>query len=381
VKNHLIGTAAVLVAVGFFSSAQAANRDSISIVGSSTVYPFATVVAERFGRSANSFQAPKIESTGTGGGLKLFCSGAGADTPDIANASRRIKQSEYDACKSNGVVDIVEVLIGYDGIAIANSNKAPLLKLSLKDIYLALAKDIPGPDGKLMPNPNKTWKDVDAILPATKIEVLGPPPTSGTRDAFAELAMGGGAKTIASLKELAELPVEQPDQIKAAMTKLGIPASVYDALQIKNGKPPKGEDVFAAVTYAVREDGAYIEAGENDNLIVQKLEANPNAVGVFGYSFLEENTDQVQGSIVDGIVPDSESIASGKYPVARPLYFYVKGAHVGKIPGIQEYAIEFMSNKAMGEDGYLSEKGLIPLSEEELKRVQGEVKNLKRLEL
>ena len=232
-----------------------------------------------------------------------------------------------------------------------------------------------------IPNPNKTWKDVDPTLPATKIEVLGPPPTSGTRDAFAELAMGGGGKTIASLKQLADLPVEQPDQIKAAMIKLGIPASVYDTLQIKNAKPPKGEDVFAAVTYALREDGAYIEAGENDNLIVQKLEANPNAVGVFGYSFLEENSDQVQGSTIDGVEPDSESIASGKYPVSRPLYFYIKGAHVGKIPGIQEYAIEFTSNKAIGQDGYLAEKGLIPLSEEELKRVQGDVKNLKRLEL
>jgi phosphate transport system substrate-binding protein len=380
-RNHLLGTAALLVAVGYFNSAQAANRDSISIVGSSTVYPFATVVAERFGRNSNGFKAPKIESTGTGGGLKLFCSGAGADTPDIANASRRIKQAEYDTCKASGVTDIVEVLIGYDGIAIANSNNAPLLKLSLKDIYLALAKDIPGPDGKLIPNPNKTWKDVDAVLPATKIEVLGPPPTSGTRDAFAELAMGGGAKTIASLKALAEIPVEQPDQIKAAMANLGIPASVYDTLQVKNGKPPKGEEVFAAVTYAVREDGAYIEAGENDNLIVQKLEANPNAVGIFGYSFLEENSDQVQGSSIDGIVPDADSIASSKYPVSRPLYFYIKGSHVGKIPGIQEYATEFTSNKAMGEDGYLAEKGLIPLSNNELKRVQDVVKNLTRLEL
>lgn len=370
-----------MVIAGSLGYAQAASRDNISIVGSSTVYPFATVVAERFGRNSNNFKAPKIESTGTGGGLKLFCSGAGADTPDIANASRRIKQSEFDSCKANGVTDIVEVLIGYDGIAIANSRKAPLLKMTRKDIYLALAKDIPGPDGTLIPNPNKTWKDVDPVLPATKIEVLGPPPTSGTRDAFAELAMGGGAKAIPSLKELAEIPAEQPDQIKAAMTKLGIPASVYDALQIKNGKPPKGEDVFTAVAYAVREDGVYIEAGENDNLIVQKLEANPNAVGVFGYSFLEENGDQVQGSSIDGVVPDTDTIASGEYLVSRPLYFYIKGAHVGKIPGIQEYAIEFTSNKSMGEDGYLSEKGLIPLGEDELKQVQAAVKNLKPLEL
>jgi phosphate transport system substrate-binding protein len=381
VKNLIVGAVSSVLFAGSLGLAQAASRDTISIVGSSTVYPFATVVAERFGRNSNNFKAPKIESTGTGGGLKLFCSGAGADTPDIANASRRIKQAEFDTCKANGVADIVEVLIGYDGIAIANSRKAPLFEMSLKDVYLALAKDIPGPDGKLIPNPNKTWKEVDAVLPAAKIEVLGPPPTSGTRDAFAELAMGGGAKSIPSLKALAELPAEQPDQIKAAMANLGIPASVYDSLQIKLGKPPKGEDVFATVAYAVREDGAYIEAGENDNLIVQKLEANPNALGIFGYSFLEENSDQVQGSSIDGVVPDSETIASGEYSVSRPMYFYIKGAHIGKIPGIQEYAIEFTSNKAIGEDGYLTEKGLIPLSEDELKRVQGDVKNRKRLEL
>lgn len=380
-KNLLIGAVSMIAVASSLGSAQAANRDVISVVGSSTVYPFATVVAERFGRSSNGFKAPKIESTGTGGGLKLFCSGAGADTPDIANASRRIKQSEYDGCRSSGVTDIVEVLIGYDGIAVANSRKAPLFKMSLKDIYLALAKDVPGPDGKLIPNPYKTWNEVDPVLPATKIEVLGPPPTSGTRDAFAELAMGGGAKTIPSLKALAELPPEQVDQIKAAMAALGIPASVYDTLQVKNGKPPKGEDVFNAVAFAVREDGAYIEAGENDNLIVQKLEANPNALGVFGYSFLEENRDQVQGSSIDGIVPDIESIASGEYPVSRPLYFYIKGSHVGKIPGLQEFAIEFTSNKAAGEDGYLAEKGLIPLKAEALKQVQADVKSLKSLEL
>jgi phosphate transport system substrate-binding protein len=381
VKNLIVGAVSTMVVAGSLGLALAASRDNINVVGSSTVYPFSTVVAERFGRNSNNFKAPKIESTGTGGGLKLFCSGAGADTPDIANASRRIKQSEFDSCKANGVADIVEVLIGYDGIAIANSRKAPQLKMSLKDVFLALAKDIPGPDGKLIPNPNKTWKDVDPVLPATTIEVLGPPPTSGTRDAFAELAMGGGAKSIASLKELAEIPAEQPDQIKEAMAKLGIPASVFDALQIKNGKPPKGEDVFNAVAYAIREDGAFIEAGENDNLIVQKLEANPNAVGVFGFSFLEENGDQVQGSSIDGVVPDSDTIASGEYAVSRPMYFYIKGEHVGKIPGIQEFAIEFTSTKAMGEDGYLADKGLIPLSEDKLKQVQADVKNMKRLEM
>lgn len=379
-KNHLIGAVAVVATVGSLSSVQAANRDSVSIVGSSTVYPFATVVAERFGRSTG-FKAPKIESTGTGGGLKLFCSGIGANTPDITNASRRIKQSEYDDCQKNGVTDIVEVLVGYDGIAIANSTQSPQLTLSLNDLYLALAKDIPGTDGKLVANPNKTWKDVNPALPATKIEVLGPPPTSGTRDAFVELAMEGGAKGIPDLKALSALDAEQVDEIKAAIAKLGLPVGVYDALAKSKGEAPKGKDVFTSVAYAIREDGAYIEAGENDNLIVQKLEANPNAVGIFGFSFLDENSDKVQGSSVDGIVPDFETISNGQYPVARPLYFYMKGAHVGKIPGIQEYAMEFTSEKAMGEDGYLPEKGLIPLDDDALAQIQMDVKNLNRLEM
>jgi len=380
VKKPLSGIVAVVAAVGGLNLAQAANRDSISIVGSSTVYPFATVVAERFALSSD-FKAPKIESTGTGGGLKLFCKGVGASTPDLTNASRRIKKSEYDDCLENGVTEIVEVLVGFDGIAIANSKAAPQLQLSLGDIYLALAKDIPGADGKLMANPNKTWKDVNPALPATNIEVLGPPPTSGTRDAFAELAMGGGAKSIDELNALYKLGADQVEEIKAAMTRLGMPAGVYDALVERKGKAPKGKDIFQTVAYAIREDGAFIEAGENDNLIVQKLESNPKAVGIFGFSFLEENGDKVQGSIIDGVAPSFDSIAGGEYPVSRPLYFYIKSAHVGKIPGIQEYAIEFTSNKAMGEDGYLTDKGLIPLSEQELKQVQQDVKNLSPLQL
>jgi len=380
VKKHLVGAIAIAAAVGGLTTAQAATRDSVSVVGSSTVYPFATVVAERFGRSSN-FKTPKIESTGSGGGLKLFCKGVGANTPDITNASRRIKKSEYDLCQANGVTAIVEVLVGFDGIAIANSRKSAQFKLSLKDLYLALAKDIPGADGRLMPNPNKTWKDVNASLPAQKIEVLGPPPTSGTRDAFAELALGGGAKAVADLKTLRGLDAGQVDEIKAMMKKLGMPMGVYDALSEKKGKAPKGKDLFKTIAYAVREDGAYIEAGENDNLIVQKLEANPNALGIFGFSFLEENGDKVQGSEVGGITPSFDSISSGEYPVSRPLYFYVKGAHVGKIPGIQEYAMEFTSNKAMGEDGYLTDRGLIPLGDDELKQVQDDVKNLKSLEM
>jgi phosphate transport system substrate-binding protein len=380
VKKFPLSAVALAAIVGGSAAAQAAGRDTMSIVGSSTVYPFATVVAERFGRSTG-FKTPKIESTGSGGGLKLFCKGVGANTPDITNSSRRIKQSEYDDCQSNGVTEIVEVLVGYDGIAIANARSAPKLDLSLTDIYLALAKDIPGPDGKLIPNPNKTWKDVNPALPATSIEVLGPPPTSGTRDAFAELAMGGGAKGISELKALRDLSADQVTEIKAAMAKLGLPEGFYQALQQQKGKAPKGEDLFDSIAYAVREDGAYIEAGENDNLIVQKLDANPDAVGIFGFSFLEENGDKVQGSLIDGVTPTFETISSGDYPVSRPLYFYIKAAHVGKIPGIQEYAVEFTSNKAMGEDGYLPERGLIPLGDEELKKVQADVKAMTPLKL
>ena len=374
-KKHPVSAVVLAAMIGGATVSQAANRNTISIVGSSTVYPFATVVAERFGRSTQ-FKTPKIESTGSGGGLKLFCKGVGANTPDITNSSRRIKASEYNDCQANGVTEIVEVLIGYDGIALANAASAPRLAISLKDLYLALAKDIPGPDGKLIPNPNKTWKDVNPNLPATTIEVLGPPPTSGTRDAFAELAMGGGAKRIAELKALSDLSAEQAQQIKAAMAKLGLPAGLYEAMQEQKGKAPKGEDIFETIAYALREDGAYIEAGENDNLIVQKLDANPNAVGIFGFSFLEENGDKVQGSEVDGVTPTYDTIASGDYPVSRPLYFYIKSAHVGIIPGIQEYAVEFTSARALGEDGYLPDKGLIPLPEDELKEVEAAVKAL-----
>jgi len=358
----------------------AVGRDTVSVVGSSTVYPFATVVAERFGRSS-TFRTPKIESTGSGGGLKLFCKGVGPATPDITNSSRRIKKSEYEDCMANGVEHIVEVLVGYDGIAIANSEQSPQLSLSLRDIYLALAKDIPGPDGKLVPNPHSTWKDVNEALPAVRIEVLGPPPTSGTRDAFAELALGGGARSFEPLGALYELSAGDVEQIQAVMTGLGVSAGLYEALERNKGKPPSGKDLFKTLAYSVREDGAYIEAGENDNLIVQKLEANPDALGVFGFSFLDENGDKVQGSLVEGVEPNFETIADGDYPVSRPLYFYMKGAHVGKIPGIQEYAAEFTSDRALGEYGYLPERGLIPLSEEELAQMQKDVEELTPLSM
>jgi phosphate transport system substrate-binding protein len=325
---------------------QAQQRDSISIVGSSTVYPFATVVAEKFGK-AGSFKAPKIESTGTGGGFKLFCGGVGVQHPDMTNASRAIKASEFEACQKNGVTDIVEVKIGYDGIVVANSKKASALKLTTKDIFLALAKEVPDPKGgdALVVNPYKTWKDVNAALPDTKIEVLGPPPTSGTRDAFVELAMEPGALSFDGLKKM----------------------SKEDAKK------------FQKVFSSIREDGGYVEAGENDNLIVQKLGANPNALGIFGFSFLDQNNDKIQGAYVNGNPPTFENIASGKYPLSRPLFFYVKKAHVGVIPGIKEYLAEFTSEKAWGQNGYLSEKGLIPLPDSERKQVAENVKALKPL--
>ena len=323
-KNIFVGlaTASLLANV-----APVFARDSISVVGSSTVYPFATVVAERFGK-ASEFKAPKVESTGSGGGLKLFCKGIGIATPDVANASRRIKQTEFDSCQSNGVTDIVEVLIGYDGIVLANAKGKAPFELSRKDIYLALAAQVVGPDGKLIPNPNQTWKDVNASLPAVEIEVLGPPPTSGTRDAFVELALEGGARQIEDIATLRGLGAEQLSEIEAMVAKLGI-EKAWAAVKAQKGAKAKGKDIVKIIGRSVREDGAYIEVGENDNLIENKLVANPDALGIFGFSFLDQNSDKVQGSVVDGIEPSFDAIAGGEYTVSRPLYFYVKKAHIG----------------------------------------------------
>ncbi len=346
ILGALLGTLAL--------AGQAATaRDYITIVGSSTVYPFATVVAEQFGRKT-AFKTPRIESTGSGGGLKLFCAGVGVDTPDISNASRRIKPTEQRRCAANGVADIVEIKIGYDGIVVANSRRAPQFKLSRRDLWLALARQVPGPDGRLIDNPYKTWKQIDPALPDTRIEVLGPPPTSGTRDAFAELVMDRGAETVPELEKLRHS--KDPAEIRALMKKLGIPAGAFSA---------QGKRVFKAVAQAIREDGAYIEAGENDNLIVQKLQANPKALGVFGFSFLDQNSDRLQGSLIEGKAPNFDNIADGSYPVSRPLFFYVKKAHVGRIPGIREYIAEFTSDSAWGDEGYLADRGLIPMPEAE----------------
>ena len=320
----LVATVVLTASAGAFAQS---GRDYVYVVGSSTVYPFATVVAERFGRGSD-FKTPKIESTGSGGGLKLFCDGVGVDYPDVANSSRAIKVSEVETCAANGVTEIIEVKIGYDGIVFANAISADTMKLSRTDIFLALAKEVPGDaEGELIENPYETWQDVNPDLPATKIEVLGPPPTSGTRDAFVELAMEGGCKAtpwIAALKS-------------------------------------SDKNKYKAICHTIREDGKFVEAGENDNLIVQKLQANPNAFGIFGFSFLDQNMEKVQGSFVDGVEPTFDAIADGDYPVSRPLFSYVKKAHVDVIPGLRGFLREFTSERAWGEEGYLSVRGLIPI--------------------
>ena len=316
-----------LILVSHVANAQ--GRDQITAVGSSTVYPFTTTVAEQFGR-AGKFKTPKVESTGTGGGIKLFCNGVGPQFPDVANASRAMKKGEFETCVKNGVSEIIEIKIGYDGLTIADAKSGVISSLTKKQVWLALAKQIPDASGKLVNNPNKTWKDVDASLPAIKIEVLGPPPTSGTRDSFHELFMEEGC------------PFENKKQC-----------------------------------HAIREDGAYIEAGENDNLIVQKLVSNKNALGIFGYSFLEENRDRVKALKIDGIAPSFETISSAKYTAARPLFVYIKKQHIGVIPGLKEFANEYVSDKAIGEEGYLSDRGLVSLDKSDLAKSRNDVKVMK----
>ncbi len=333
----IVTSAAVLAAT---STVYAQGREHIEIVGSSTVFPFATVVAETFGNKTE-FPTPKIESTGSGGGLKLFCAGSGVDTPDITNASRRIKASEVETCASNGITEITEVQVGFDGIAIANAKDGPDYALTRRDLFLALAKEVPGAnDGELVENAAETWADINPDLPAIAIEVLGPPPTSGTRDAFVELAMEGGCKSFDWIKAL-----KKEDKNK-----------------------------YKEVCHTIREDGAFIEAGENDNLIVQKLEKNPDALGIFGFSFLDQNSDKVKGASIDGSPITFENIADGSYPVSRPLFFYVKNDHVGKIPGIAEFIAEFTDEDTWGDEGYLTDEGLIPLSPE-LREQIGEAAN------
>jgi len=336
--------AAALGAITFAGSAEA--RDQINIVGSSTVFPFSTAVAETFGRTT-SFPTPVVESTGSGGGLRLFCAGVGVEHPDMTNASRRIKASEVEKCAENGVTDIVEIKVGYDGIVLANSNAGEQVEFEMRHVFLALAAMVPDGNGGMVENPYERWSDIDPALPNYEIEVLGPPPSSGTRDAFVELAMEGGARQIQQLADLRSAD----------------------------------KDAFEEIAHTLREDGRFVEAGENDNLIVQKLTDNPEAFGIFGFSFLDQNSDLVQGSIIDGNAPTFEAIADGDYGVSRSLYFYVKTAHVGVIPGIEEYLAEFTSEGAWGPDGYLAERGLIPMPDEERASFRAAAENLSSLSM
>jgi phosphate transport system substrate-binding protein len=335
VQFRTLASALALAATGMVIAGAAEARDQIRVVGSSTVYPFTTAVAEQFGKTSG-VKTPVVESTGTGGGMKLFCAGVGETHPDVTNASRRMKKSEFDDCQKNGVKDIVEINIGFDGLTVAQSKQGTPIKLTLGQLLLAVAKEVPGPDGKLVANPNRNWSDIDKSLPNTKIEVLGPPPTSGTRDSFHELLLEKGAESIPAL---------------AALKKSDAKA-------------------FDRVWKTLREDGAYVEAGENDNVIVAKLEANKNAFGVFGYSFLEENTAKLRGVPLNGIAPEFDDITSGKYPGARRMYVYFKKQHVGLVPGLDKFAAEYVSTKALGEDGYLAKKGLVTLPKTELEAVR-----------
>jgi len=322
--KRLIGAAAALGLMATAPSAYAA-RDYVWAAGSSTVFPFSTRTAENFAKKTGK-KAPKIESLGTGGGFKLFCGGAGEGFPDIANASRPMKKSEFEACKAKGVKDIIEIKIGFDGIVIAMDKSAPNYNFKLEHLYLGLSQNtLRG--GQFVANPYKTWKEVGAELPGNRILVYGPPPTSGTRDAWIELAMEGGAKKFPTLKALAE----------------------------------SDEKAFKAKAHPLRMDGAWVDAGENDNAIVGTIEKTPGALGVFGYSFLEENGSRIKAASVNGIKPTPATIANGTYPVSRSLFIYVKKSSVGVVPGLKDFLTEFTSDAAAGRGGYLSQRGLIPL--------------------
>ena len=298
----------------FVLSSEAYARDQIRIVGSSTVFPYTQAVAEEFGKKTGS-PAPVVESTGIGGGMKIFCQGIGEEYPDIVNASRPIIDSEKNFCDKNGVTDITEIQIGFDGISIAQSRKSKPLQFTKKQLFLALAAKVPV-DGKLVDNPYKTWNEIDASLPNTPIIVYGPPPTSGTRDAFVELAMEEGCVGIDLYKSKDECNI-------------------------------------------MRQDGPFIEAGENDNLIVQRIEADLTSIGIFGYSFLYENQDKLHGISVDGVEPSFDTIADGSYGLSRPLFIYVKNAHRKMVADLDAFIDEYTSEEAMGEDGYLVDRGLV----------------------
>lgn len=336
----LLKLSASTLALVALSASAAAARDQIRIVGSSTVFPYTQAVAEEFSNETGA-PAPIVESTGTGGGMQVFCGGIGEGFPDISGASRRMKKSEYDLCQKNGVTDVTEVLLGYDGLSIAVSRANPTdWDLTLPQIYKALAAEVPL-DGKLVPNPYKTWSEVDPSLPATQIVVLGPPPTSGTRDAFVELALHAGCEAIPEVMAIADA---------------------------------SGNDKWVAENCSrMRTDGPFIESGENDNLIVQRLGSDPDALGIFGYSFLFENMDKLKDVKINGVASASETIADGSYPLSRPLYIYIKNAHRGVIPHLDEFVAAYADETALAPDGYLAERGLVALPDAERARVRQDV--------
>jgi len=347
VNNKFIAIAAAVAAVGSFAVAGAAEAREIKIVGSSTVFPYTQAVAEEFARAGG--KAPTVESTGTGGGMKIFCQGVGEAHPDITGASRAMKSSEKELCDKNGVTDVTEVLLGYDGLSIANSRNGTKFSVTKEQVYQALASKVPV-DGKLVDNPYKKWSDIDKALPDQAILAYGPPPTSGTRDAFVELTFHSVCKNAKEgyWAEVAKDKAAQKKAIKSDCT-------------------------------AMRTDGPFIEAGENDNLIVQRLDADPKAVGIFGYSFLFENQDKLQAIQIGGVEPSMDTIASGDYGISRPLFIYIKNAHRKVIDGMEALIKEYVSDKAMGEGGYLSERGLVVLPAGELKKVQDAALNAKKM--
>ena len=346
-KKQTVAMAAMAAACLTLGVNMAQAKDQIQIVGSSTVYPFSSYVAEALG-ATGKFKTPVVESTGSGGGMKLFCAGAGIDAPDFTNASRRMKIKEFKTCQKNGVKEITEIMVGYDGIAIAQSKKSPSISLSRKDVMLAVAAEVPSKDGShLIPNPYHYWNEINPKLPHRAIRIYGPPASSGTRDAF-------------------------EDMILKHLTKhMDVYTKLYKADKKKNKAYKK--------YHKVRQDGVYIPSGENDNLIVQKLARDTSALGIFGYSYLEENSDSIAPAIIDGVIPTPETISGHTYPLSRSLYFYIKKSHIGKVPGMMEYANLFMSDQMIGEDGECTEIGLIPLPEEELAHYRANLKSLKNL--
>jgi phosphate transport system substrate-binding protein len=330
------GAAAVALVALATTGASAQSRDQIRIVGSSTVFPYTQAVAEQFAGLTGG-PSPVVESTGTGGGMQIFCGGIGPDHADITGASRAMKLSEFELCQSNGVESITEVLIGYDGLSIAHARSAPDMNLTKAQLFQALGAQVPV-DGEIVANPYTNWSQIDPSLPDAPITVFGPPPTSGTRDAFVELVMLEGCAEFEAIAALDEAAMEE-------------------------------------TCSRMRQDGPFIEAGENDNLIVQRLNADPNALGIFGYSFLYENSDTLKPVAIEGVEPTPETIADGSYGISRPLYFYVKNAHRGVIPGLEEFVTEYVSEESFGEGGYLSERGLIPLPETEREATRQAVAN------